>query len=443
MKKLSLVVVSSLVLSQAAQARVIYGEDHRREISEATPFQQKFAQGAATMISSKEMTRSQAKPGVVQFTQRTLRQWLESQINGGEESEKVKSLFSKDVRKAAQAGITFCEGEPFVDQPNPGMCSGFLIAPDLLVTAGHCAELPTFCSEYKWVFGFDYNPATKQAGVDIKEEDIYGCKKIISSALSSGAGLDYALVQLDREVKNREPLDFRNDQQVETNTPIFVVGSPSGLPLKVADGANVRTNVHPFYFNANLDTFQGNSGSGVFNAKTGVIEGILVRGEEDYVPNQEKMCVESNKCTNEGCRGESVTRITAIPEIGVQAALNRAAESGDMVTIERLLKLNFWVDFYAKDKATALMKAAKNAKEKVIDALIAKGADVNLQDINGNTALHHLVTVLNKKTEPALVSLMKGKIKAELKNKNGQSALDLAKSLNKEAVSILGKYNIK
>jgi hypothetical protein len=442
MKKLSFFVFSSLILTQASQARVIYGEDHRREVSEATPFQQQFAKSAATMISVDDMKRLSFKPGLVQLTQRTLRQWMESQVNQGSEQKK-NALFSKEAQKLSQSGITFCEGELFVDQPNPGMCSGFLIAPDLLVTAGHCAEIPTFCSEYKWVFGFEYNPVTQTAGINIKEEDIYSCKKVISSALSQPTGLDYALIQLDRDVKNREPLSFRNDGLIPNKSPIFVVGSPSGLPLKVADGANVRENSHPFYFGANLDTFQGNSGSGVFNAKNGMIEGILVRGEEDYVPNQDMMCIEANKCPDDGCRGESVTRITAIPEIGVQATLIQVSESGDLTTLERLLKLNFWLDFYGKDKTTALMRAAKNAQDKIIEALIKKGADVNLQDAEGNTALHKLVGVLNNKTEPALVSLLKGNPNIKLKNKTGQSALDLAKIVNSQAVAILAKYNIK
>jgi V8-like Glu-specific endopeptidase len=442
MNKYPLFLLSSLLLTQAGLARVIYGPDNRREISDATPFQQQFARSAATMVSANDMRRDPSRPGLVTLTQRTLRQWLES-LSSEENNDKVSLLFSKEAQELAQTGISFCEGEPFVDQPNPGMCSGFLIAPDLLVTAGHCAEIPTFCSEYKWVFGFEYNSKTKSAGVNISEGDIYGCKKIISSALSLEAGLDYALIQLDREVKNRPSLDFRVNRQIEDKTSLFVVGSPSGLPLKVADNAQVRDNFHPFYFNANLDTFQGNSGSGVFNAKSGSIEGILVRGENDYVPSQENMCVEANKCSDEGCRGESVTRITAIPEIGVYAAFMKASESGNLDVLGALLKLNFWVDFYAKDRVTALMVASKNAREKVIEALIARGADVNLQDAAGNSALHQLIAVLNPKTEPALISLLKGKPQTNLKNKLGQTPLDVARATNKEALPILSKYNIK
>ena len=37
-----------------------------------------------------------------------------------------------------------------------------------------------------------------------------------------------------------------------------------------------------YYFTANLDTYRGNSGSPVFNAITHKVEGVLVRGEQDF-----------------------------------------------------------------------------------------------------------------------------------------------------------------
>lgn len=416
MKTFHLAVLTSLVFTQVVHARVIYGEDNRKEVSEATPLQQKVASAAASMISIDEMKKDSSRPGLVTFTQRNLGEWLDEQ--GGDE-------------------VTACEDQRFLDQPNPSMCSGFLIAPDLVVTAGHCAELPTICTEYKWVFGFDVDPKTRKAGVDIQEENIYSCKKVVSNLLSVPFGLDYAIIQLDRVVKDREPVEIRNDGMVDDFSSLFIVGSPSGLPLKVADGAKVRDNSHPFYFKANLDSFQGNSGSGVFNATTGTAEGILVRGENDYVVNKDKMCIEVNKCADSDCRGEDVSRLTSIPEVGIQRMLNKAAEAGDMVVVERLLKLSTWVDFYTKDMETALMKASKTAKTKVIQALLAKGADVNRQDLNGNSSLHHLVNVLNKKTSDALLALLKAGVNTSLKNKNGETALELARKINPEGAKIL------
>lgn len=416
MKTFQLAVLTSLVFTHAVHARVIYGDDNRKEVSEASPLQQKAASAAASMISIDEMKKDASKPGLVTFTQRNLGEWLDEQ-GGGQ--------------------VFACEDQRFLEQPNPSMCSGFLIAPDLIVTAGHCAELPTICTEYKWVFGFDVDSKTRKAGVDVKEDNIYGCKKVVSNLLSVPFGLDYAIIQLDRVVKDREPVEIRNEGLVEDFSSLFIVGSPSGLPLKVADGAKVRDNSHPFYFKANLDSFQGNSGSGVFNATTGAAEGILVRGENDYVVNKNKMCIEVNKCADNACRGEDVSRLTSIPEVGIQRMLNKAAEAGDMVVVERLLKLSTWVDFYTKDMETALMKASKAAKTKVIQALLVKGADVNRQDLNGNSPLHHLVKVLNKKTSDALFVLLKAGVNTSLKNMNGETALELARKINPEGAKVL------
>lgn len=426
-KSVQLAVLASVFVASGAHARVIYGEDHRLEVYEASPFQQKLASRAATMVSENEMTRDASKPGLVQFSQRTLREWLEASAN-----EKTrKGLFSPKVEEAAKSGVvSFCEGEKFTEQANPGMCSGFLIAPDLIVTAGHCADLPTFCSEYRWVFDFKVDENTKKAGIDIKEENIYKCKKVVSNSLSMSLGLDYAVVQLDRRVTDREPLEIRNDDSIANDTALLVIGSPSGLPLKVAGGAKVRKNTHPFYFNANLDTFQGNSGSAVFNAVTGTVEGILVRGEDDFVPNQAKMCIEANKCADDKCRGEDVSRMTQIPEVGVQRALNKAAQAGDMVVLERILKLNIWVDFYTKDGQSALMKAVQGGKKNAVEALIAKGADVNLQDAEGNTPLHHLAKNLNNKIEEVLTTLVAAKANLEAKNNAGETPLMVAARLN-------------
>ena len=212
-----------------------------------------------------------------------------------------------------------------------------------------------------------------------------------------------------------------------------MVGSPSGLPLKVASGANVRETKHPFYFKANLDTFQGNSGSGVYNAITGVVEGILVRGEDDFEPNRAKMCIEAKKCANNECRGEDVSRLTSVPEIGIQRALNTAAQKGDVVVLEKLLKLNTYIDFYTKDGQTALMKAVQGGKLATVKMLLAKGADVNLQDADGNTTAHHLAKILNKKTAEVLNSLLASGLDLQVKNNSGETALMVATRVKNSA----------
>ena len=95
----------------------------------------------------------------------------------------------------------------------------------------------------------------------------------------------------------------------------MVIGHPSGLPTKISDGAIVRENANKVFFQSTLDTFGGNSGSAVFDAKTGLVEGILVRGERDYVQDPVMNCSRPKVCKVTECRGEDVTRITNIKQL--------------------------------------------------------------------------------------------------------------------------------
>ena len=91
----------------------------------------------------------------------------------------------------------------------------------------------------------------------------------------------------------------------------MVIGHPSGLPTKVAEGASVRS-VDTAFFTANLDTYGGNSGSAVFNSLSGEVEGILVRGETDYVFDNERSCHSSYHCGDDECSGEDVVKISEV-----------------------------------------------------------------------------------------------------------------------------------
>lgn len=430
----SVVVASLLALPALATNPVIYGDDHRQEVFEAAVFHQKLAASAITMIEKAKISRTEETPGVAQIEQSTLRNWLEAQF---EEEEKSLRL-SKSAKEAVDQKVSFCEGERFTEQPNAGMCSGFLVAPDLVMTAGHCVVVENMCQTYSWVFDFKVDAFTKTAGVDVKEENIYNCKKIISSGLSNGLGLDYGLIQLDRKVTDREPVTLRTNGMVSSGTKLVVIGNPSGLPLKVAAGANVRSSTHPFYFSANLDTFQGNSGSAVFNAESGVVEGILVRGEEDFEANMALMCIEAKRCDDSGCRGEDVSRITSIPEYAVMDALFKIAETGDVKALEKLTKTRFWIDIYGRNGKTALMKSAENKKTELVKALLGKGADATLVDVEGNSALHLAAREVSRKNSDILSILAQAGAPLEGKNKSGETPLlAAAKNLNLEAVKIL------
>jgi S1-C subfamily serine protease len=203
------------------------------------------------------------------------------------------------------ASLNLCATEPFRDQPTTGFCSGFLVAPDVIATAGHCVDASNVTTR-RFVFGFRMLDATTAQTV-IENSEIYRGVELVGHQLAAD-GSDWALVRIDRSVPNHKVVRIRRDGQIPNNQTVHVIGHPVGLPTKVAGGAAVRDNSPPAFFVANLDTYGGNSGSPVFNSDTHEVEGILVRGETDFISNGS--CTESLKCPNTGCRGEDCTRTT-------------------------------------------------------------------------------------------------------------------------------------
>lgn len=256
---------------------VIYGEDNRTD----------------TINSKSALFKTLATSTAVQIAKRDL----------GKRSTKLEAPTLNDfISMGGNANL--CEDEPFRNQVAAGNCSGFLVAPDLLVTAGHCYGADE-CETYDWVF--DYKIAhAGDLSVTVKEENTYSCEKIVAIARPTSPGQkDFAVIKLDRSVRGVTPLKVA-EKTPGVGTEIVVIGYPSGLPQKITDGAEVRKKL-PNGFKANLDTFRGNSGSAVFNAKSGEVVGILVNGANDWSFNGEKMCMSAAKLpatsANEGVSG--------------------------------------------------------------------------------------------------------------------------------------------
>lgn len=277
---------------------LIYGKDDRYEVEDYpdTEFIEK-SRSIAIRIPNKRLVEDRTDPTLINFP----------------------------FRKLKNSVTQICRSERFLDQYSVGDCSGFLVAPHILLTAGHCMQSLSECTGNKWVF--DFKTGTKQ----FQKSNVYTCKKILSQKYVNNEKEvnDYALIELDRSVDNRAPLTLRKRGHVFIHTPLVVIGHPLGLPMKITDGARVsRMNDieqdHFFnswwlrrnYFTANLDAYAGNSGSPVFNKNTGKVEGILIQGADDFVFNYETQCLESLHLSNSHHNTyEKVMRITKIPNI--------------------------------------------------------------------------------------------------------------------------------
>ena len=216
--------------------------------------------------------------------------------------------------------MNLCLKEPFYDQPMGAFCSGSLVGPDLVMTAGHCVRSQEACAGAKFVFGFGVSKAGIYPAA-VPAEEVYGCAQLVARQ-EEYSGADWALVRLGRKVVGHEPLKYNTKDTLKNGDELVVIGHPAGLPTKIAGGSTVRDASPNGYYVANLDTYGGNSGSAVFNAKTGVIEGILVRGENDYV--YKNGCRVSNVCASDGCRGEDVTKLSSITSPFQKASLAQA-----------------------------------------------------------------------------------------------------------------------
>lgn len=264
-----------LVEALRAAQKVIYGTDDRLDLFQVTDTAHRAAADSVVML---------VRPGSIT-----------TNTNG------TSTIVTQDFGTA----YNLCATERFRDQPLAGFCSGFLVDPSLVATAAHCIEEASL-SDTRFVFGFQMSDATT-ATTTVPTSEIYRATRIIGRAIGT-QGTDWAVVQLDRPVLNHRYVRLRRSGKIVDNAGVYVIGHPVGLPLKWAGGASVRSNTEARYFVANLDTYGGNSGSPVFNASTHEAEGILVRGETDFVMNGS--CRVSNIVPATGGRGEDCTRVS-------------------------------------------------------------------------------------------------------------------------------------
>lgn len=310
MKVLNLTAVIILLITTSAQAGidVIYGEDNRQDLYEVSnSLYRELAQSTAAMVDNRHFVKGK-KAGTFDFPH-------------------ANTLVD---------AMNLCSTENFSQQKAAASCSGFLVAPDVIVTAGHCYEAIStpeqVCKANSWVFGYDLDNKSKNPAEGIPASNVYSCKKVVASQLNDT--MDFAVIKLDRVVKGRVPLNFRTAGKISDKASLVVIGHPTGLPTKVSAGARVTRNSEKTRFSSNLDTFHGNSGSAVFDATTGVIEGILIQGKTDYVlsnPKQPDSCQVVNKCDNNGDKcmfdgddsslgwGEIVLRIQPVAKFIKQA----------------------------------------------------------------------------------------------------------------------------
>lgn len=198
-----------------------------------------------------------------------------------------------------EEGESLCRGERFAKQPILSKCSGALVGPDLVLTASHCVPVISGCEDVLLVFGFGVKSQGK-IPQGFAEREVYRCKKVVGYGESDGA--DVAVIRLERTVVGHAPVQISRLGPVTPGTPLVMIGYPSGMPAKVADHATAGgVGTQPHLFLSDVDSFPGNSGSPVFNARTGLIEGVLARGDGSYEDASDRGCKTPVRCEGKAC----------------------------------------------------------------------------------------------------------------------------------------------
>lgn len=261
----------------------IYGDDNRLLISEVeSDYQKELARSVLAQIPKWRVT--------------------------SEDSSSI-SIETKSLEK----GLNFCPDEKFSSLPIVSSCTAFLVAPNLILTAGHCIKDKYDCKNNYWAFDYDDSKDFSESKgiISFQKDNLVSCEQLIST--SQNVKLDYALIRINREVTDRLPLKLRRSGTLDKKDSLFVIGHPMGLPKIVADKADILDNSLNYTFTTNADTYSGNSGSPVINPATHLVEGILVRGDEDFDLDSDLSCKRSFHCDFKNCKGETVQRSTTLP----------------------------------------------------------------------------------------------------------------------------------
>ena len=268
----------------ASRAVTVYGEDGREEVrNHADERLRTMATSVAALVSRRDVrTRGN-----------------DVTLDGETLEEHVREV----------CGGPMCDGGRFGDQPTPAFCTGFLIAGDLLVTAGHCIRNERACRRTRFVF--DFRTDARGAVAPIRRQDVFECESLVERVNRRGA--DFAVVRLDRDT-GRPGLEMQTHDTIAVGAPLALIGHPLGLPMKIAAGGTVvDSRPRRSVFDTTVDAFDSSSGSPVINTDTYFVEGLLTDGDQDFVESPDG-CFLLNRCPDDGseCRLEEVVRMSVV-----------------------------------------------------------------------------------------------------------------------------------
>lgn len=208
---------------------------------------------------------------------------------------------------------------PFQNELSLANGTAFLVGKQLVLTAAHCICGKVEAASVRVIFGFQTLPSRDIQKV-FEFKDVYRIETFWRPHCTHNN--DWALLRLDREVEGRNPLSLNTSQKVALDTPLYMLGHPYGLPLKLTLGGKVQGMLPPHVFDANLDAFPGNSGSPVFAHDTGSWIGMLFKGNnDDYTSAENSQIIEDAQTSKEDIEKWGYEKCLDIASIDVLKAV--------------------------------------------------------------------------------------------------------------------------
>lgn len=251
---MKIILIASFFFALEVSASILGGVDDRENISETNAEIQALARSVPALIQKHRLIS----------------------INKDEYALKGLELITD---------MKMCPGEKFSKESIVANCSASLIAPNKILTAAHCLYGEDYsCDTYNIVFDYLSNRVLKK--------NVYSCKEILFFNFNLRLpGIDLAIIELDRNVEDREAVKISYDLKV--GDPLQMIGYPLGISQKYVGVGEVETidsSLHSFKHN--LDSFSVNSGGPIFNKNLEQV-GVLVRGTGlNLVKNERKNCEE-------------------------------------------------------------------------------------------------------------------------------------------------------
>ena len=185
--------------------------------------------------------------------------------------------------------------------------AGFLVARNVIATAGHCVEEPADLATMRFVFGFRMidaanapgrrsPPATSTPASAIVGRELTGQGRRLGARAARPAGGRPPAAGRAHARQDRQPASGVRDRAPQR--PARQVSRRRRPGARQHAGLVLRR--QPRHLRRQLGL------AGVQQRSTYQVEGILVRGENDFV--SDGGCQVSLVCPDPGCRGEDVTR---------------------------------------------------------------------------------------------------------------------------------------